>query len=148
MVANIKFPIGSPLIAISVIEDKEFDSDELCLDQVQLFFEDTIIMLRPVVDTDEIEITQSSNSSSLESLNNPPEWSRLLLGKTLETVWICKNTQNYEDQIILAFDFLQPTIAFLAEGSVLKAFWYKQVMRKESKPEKWAIQQLVPAIHN
>lgn len=147
MMANIDFSIGSPLIGVSVIEDEDFESNELCLDQVQLVFENTIITLRPLGDTDEIEITQCPNSST-EQFSNAPVWCKPLLGKKLQTVWICENAQGYRDHVIFAFDFLQPTIAFLAEGSVLKVFCYEQVMKKVSKPKMSAVQQLATAMHN
>lgn len=40
MVIN-EFPIGQTLLGVSTNEDQEFEGDELCLDQVKLYFEDT-----------------------------------------------------------------------------------------------------------
>jgi len=36
-----EFPIGQTLLGVSTNEDQEFEGDELCLDQVKLYFEDT-----------------------------------------------------------------------------------------------------------
>jgi hypothetical protein len=46
-------------------------------------------------------------------------------------VWVCENQQGYQDQVILAFEQLHPTIAFIAEGSVLKVFRYQQITHKQ-----------------
>ena len=121
------FPTGCILTEISVIEDKEFGGDELCLDQVQLIFQETKVILRSLADTDEIEIIHKNTTAS--SPTNTPTWCSQFLGKKLQTVWICENAQGYQDQIVFAFDRLHPSIAFVAEGSVLKVFRYEQVSR-------------------
>ena len=121
------FPTGRILTEISVIEDKEFGGDELCLDQVQLIFQDTEVILRSLADTDEIEIVRKTTAAS--SPANTPTWCSQFLGKKLQTVWVCENAQGYRDQIVFAFDRLHPSIAFIAEGSVLKVFRYEQVSR-------------------
>jgi len=43
----------------SILKEQEFNSDE-CLDRIQLIFQDTVVILQPLVDTDEIEIISSS----------------------------------------------------------------------------------------
>lgn len=48
------------------------------------------------------------------------------------TVWVCENDQGYRDQVIFAFEYLHPSIAFVAEGSVLKAFRYEQIKREKA----------------
>jgi hypothetical protein len=127
MVEN-ELPIGSILKEVSILEDQEFGGDELCLDRIQLIFHDTAVILQPLADTDEIEIVISSAPSSSDStLINSPSWSSSLLGKKLQTVWVCENHQGYRDQIIFAFEQLHPSIAFICEGSVLKVFRYQQV---------------------
>lgn len=57
----------------------------------------------------------------------------LALGIKLMSVWMCKNVQGYQDQIIFAFKTLHPTITFLAEGSVIKVFMHQQVYKKEDE---------------
>lgn len=118
--ATDEFPIGQTLTAISIVEDKEFSGKELCFDKIQLFFPDTTVTLLPIADTDEIEIIQETITTP-DSVNTP-SWCQFLLGKKLMTVWVCENDQGYRDQVIFAFEYLHPTIAFIAEGSVLKAF--------------------------
>lgn len=128
MAVKNRFPIGHPLMGISIVQETEFGGDELCLDRVELIFQKQTIVMMPISETDEIEIeTQSTISSSL--INNQ-NWGDFLIGKKLQMVWICKNSQGYKDQIIFAFDRLHPTIAFIAEGSVIKAFQYKQIYKK------------------
>lgn len=127
-----KLPIGSILKEVSIVEDKEFNSDELCLDRIQLIFQAGVVILQPLVDTDEIEIISSSIPSSSDStLINSPTWCSSLLGKKLQMAWVCENHQGYQDQIIFAFEQLHPTIAFIAEGSVLKVFRYQQITHKQ-----------------
>ncbi|MGK7904420.1 MAG: DUF6334 family protein [Hormoscilla sp.] len=122
-----EFPIGETLTEVSIVEYKEFGGDELCLDKVQLIFPDRTVILQPLADTDEIEIILKS--TTLTSLTNHPTWCSSLLGKKLQTVWVCENDQGYQDQIIFAFDRLHPSIAFIAEGSVLKAFHCEQILK-------------------
>jgi len=127
MVEN-ELPIGSILKEVSVLEDQEFGSDEICLDRIQLIFQDTAVILQPLADTDEIEIVISSAASSLSStLISSPTWCSSLLGKKLQMVWVCENHQGYRDQVIFAFEKLHPSMAFIAEGSVLKVFRYQQI---------------------
>ena len=42
-----KLPIGSILKEVSIVEDQEFGGNELCLDRIQLIFQDTSIILQP-----------------------------------------------------------------------------------------------------
>ncbi len=123
--ATDEFPIGQPLTAVSILEDKEFSSNEICLDKIQLFFQDSTITLLPIADTDEIEIIQENINTLSEE--NTPSWCQSLLGKKLMTVWICENDQGYRDQVIFAFEYMRPSIAFVAEGSVLKAFRHEPI---------------------
>ncbi len=124
MVIN-EFPIGQELKAVSIIEDKEFQSDELCFDKVQFLFKDTAVTLTPIIDTDEIDISQESNVNF--STVDTPSWCKQFLGKKLMTLWVCENNQGYQDQVIFAFENLRPSIAFIAEGSVIKAFQQEAV---------------------
>lgn len=119
MVCN-EFPIGQELKALSITEDKEFQSDELCFSKVQFIFKDTAITLTPIIDTDEIDITQESNVNF--STVDTPIWCKHFLGKKLMTLWVCENDQGYQDQVIFAFENLHPSISFVAEGSAIKAF--------------------------
>jgi hypothetical protein len=50
-------------------------------------------------------------------------------------VWICENDQGYKDQVILAFESLHPNIAFVAEGSVIKAFLNQQILKDKKLEE-------------
>jgi hypothetical protein len=99
MVIN-EFPIGQTLTAVSVEEYKEFGGDELSLDKVKLFFQDAMITLLPLTDTDEIDIIQEKThaASSVEA----PSWCQFFIGKKLMTVWVCDNDQGYRDQLIFA----------------------------------------------
>jgi Family of unknown function (DUF6334) len=149
MVIN-EFPIGQTLLGVSTQEDQEFDSDELCLDQVKLYFEDTEhkitwITLSPIVDTDEIDVKIEKNTKKPTKKNphfhadsnigNNQLLSSLRLGTKLMAVWICENDQGYKDQVILAFESLQPNIAFVAEGSVIKAFLNQQILKDKKREE-------------
>ncbi|WP_226889565.1 DUF6334 family protein [Nostoc sp. MG11] len=120
-----EFPIGQILTAVSIVEDKEFGGNELCIEQIKLFFQDTAITLQPFADTDEIEIVQQATTT--HSPVNTPSWCRHFISKKLMAVWVCDNNQGYRDQVILAFESLHPSIAFVAEGSVIKAFHQEQI---------------------
>ncbi|QLE58117.1 DUF6334 family protein [Nostoc sp. TCL26-01] len=122
-----EFPIGESLIAVSIVEDQEFSGDELCIDQVELFFPDTKITLLPIADTDEIEILQQAETNT--DAVDTPLWCQSLISKKLMMVWICDNNQGYQDQVIFAFDSLHPSITFISEGSVLKVFRSQQISK-------------------
>ncbi len=136
MVIN-EFPIGQTLLGVSTKEDQEFEGDELCLDQVKLYFEDTErkitwITLSPLVDTDEIDVKIEKNTKKLtrknphfypdSSIGNNQLATSLVRGTKLMAVWICENSQDYKDRVILDFGSIYPSISFIAEGSVIKAF--------------------------
>jgi hypothetical protein len=136
------FPIAKPLISVSVWESKEFGSDELCLEEVKLIFQGTELILKPIVDTDEIEITLKTHQylrtpSQImmeDSGSEPPIWCDNFIGKKLQTVWVCENCQGYRDQVILAFQHLHPSISFVAEGSVIKVFSLAQIKQEKISP--------------
>ena len=127
MVEN-ELPIGAPLLNILVEEDQTFTGKELCFERVRFVFTTQSITIEAISDTDEIKILQSSTTEGLES--DPPEWARSLIGEKLQTLWTCENAQGYFDQVILAFGQLQPTLAFVAEGAVLKAFQSQPLYKK------------------
>lgn len=132
---NDEFPIDSLVTGITILEDKDFGGDELCLDRIQLIFGENSVTLEAIADTDEIEISNSAlpkgGGAIASSSASLPDWCNALIGKTLQTVWVCENSQGYRDQVIFAFEQLQPSIAFVAEGSVLKVFHYEQVKRQQ-----------------
>lgn len=125
-----EFPIGQTLTAVSIVEEEEFAGNELCLNQVQFFFQDITITLLPLADTDEIEIVQQDMANLLAA--NTPSWCQPFIGRKLMTIWVCNNDQGYQDQVIFAFDSLHPSISFIVEGSVIKIFIYEQIY-KENK---------------
>jgi hypothetical protein len=122
-----EFPIGHPLVSVLVKEDREFGGNDLCLDEVCFVFPEATILLQPISDTDEIQITSVPTIASTQGV--APVWCEALLGQRLQTAWVCDNSQGYQDQVILAFGQLHPTIAFVAEGSTLKVFAYQQVKK-------------------
>lgn len=145
-----EFPIGYSLKEVIVQEDKEFDSNELCLDWVLLSFGDRTVTLKACPDTDEIEITINSVDKQTESAaagssqaNSMSHWFYPLINQKLQAVWVCENNQGYQDQVIFAFDHLRPSVSFLAEGSVIKVFRYAQVLRNENR-----ISLAVPEVSN
>ncbi|GAA6619019.1 DUF6334 family protein [Scytonema sp. NUACC26] len=128
MVEN-EFSIGQFLTAVSIAEDEEFLGNELCLGKVQLIFQDSAVTLIPMADTDEIEIRQESVPTT--SVIDTPSWCQSFIGQKLMTVWVCENNQGYRDQVIFAFEYLRPSIAFVAEGSVMKVFCCEQIIRTQ-----------------
>jgi hypothetical protein len=77
---------------VSIIEDKEFKGDELCLDKVQFLFKDTTVTITPIVDTNEINISQESNVNL--PVVDTPSWCEHFIGKKLMTLWVCENDQG------------------------------------------------------
>jgi Family of unknown function (DUF6334) len=129
-----ELPIGSPLINIVAIQDQTFTGDELCLDQVQFIFQNQTLTLKPIAETDEIELLQTPTLQLTTTVS--PDWGRSFLGKKLQTLWKCENAQGYQDQIILAFEHLQPSLAFLSEGSVLKVFQNQPIQKQQASSSK------------
>lgn len=157
-----EFPIGYSLRQVLIFENQEFGGDELCLDQLLLFFDGKVIILEPLADTDEIVIIPANEHQTIEWLfflektplrsNQPlgsattqklstslskaytPTWCSSLIDKKLQTVWVCKNAQGYFDKIDFAFERLHPSISLIAEGSVLKVFRYEQIHKLKASP--------------
>jgi hypothetical protein len=124
-----ELPIGQSLIAVSIVEEPEFNINELAISQIDLFFPNTKITLLPIADTDEIEIVQQADTTCTI---DTPLWCQDLITKKLMAVWICDNHQGYRDMVTFAFDSLHPSIAFVAEGSVLKVFRYEQIYKSRN----------------
>lgn len=124
-----EFPIGYVLQGVTIVEYEEFGDKELHLDEIQLIFEksNTAITLRPLADTDEVELTQEAISDT--NLIITPEWCKDMVGQKLQTIWVCNNSQGYQDQVIFAFGYLHPSLSFVSEGSVLKVFRLRQVRK-------------------
>lgn len=120
------FPIGQILTGIDVIEDEDFGGNEYYLEKVTLFFENQIIILSPIYDTDEIEIIIKDYQNHGEKINTP-FWGQSFVNKKLMTVWVCDNDQGYQDQVIFALGYLKPSLAFVSEGSAIKVFKYEQI---------------------
>jgi hypothetical protein len=126
-----ELPIGAPLLSIAIQEDKTFTASELCPDRIEFIFATQTLTLTPIVDTDEIELTiaENSNIDLCDRQECSPELGRSMIGKPLQTLWHCENSQGYQDQIIFAFGTLQPSLSILSEGSVLKVFQYQTIDR-------------------
>jgi hypothetical protein len=131
MVENNEFPISYTLTGVSIIEDKLFKGDELELDKVQLFFEEvsTVITLKPLPDTDEIEISQQVINSPFPA-TTPPDWCRPFIGKQLQAIWVCDNNQGYQDMVIFGFDWLRPSLTFISEASVLVVMCHNEMVKR------------------
>lgn len=125
-----EFPIGQTLTAVSVLEYKEYGGNLLSLDKIKLFFQDTSVTLLPISDTDEVEILVET--ATVPAVEDTPFWCESFIGKKLMTVWVCDNDQGYQDQVIFAFEYLHPSITFVAECSSLLVFLCEPVYRVKS----------------
>lgn len=121
-----EFPIGCTLTKVLVAEAHQFAANELYLSRVVLFFRDNNVILTPLANTDEIQITLAWENQAILIDLTTPVWCDLFIGQKLQTAWICENAQGCRDQVIFAFGRLHPSIGFLSEGSALKAFHFKQ----------------------
>ena len=125
-----EFPLGQTLTAVSIIEDKEDGGELLSLDKVQLVFQDTTVTLLPIADSDEVEILLET--ATIPAVADSPFWCQSFIGKKLMAVWVCDNDQGYRDQVIFAFEYLHPSITFVAECSSLLVFLCEPVCRVKS----------------
>ncbi len=130
-----ELPIGAPLLAIAIQEDETFTGTELCLDRIEFIFATQTLTLTPIVDTDEIalKLTETCSIDLCDRQECSPEFGRSIIGKPLQTLWNCENAQGYQDQIILAFGSLQPSLSILAEGSVLKVLQCQTIVGNASR---------------
>ena len=129
-----QIPLNQPLISIVEHQDTEFETDELCLDRLDLIFPNYQLTILPVTETDEISIQPNRgvyntvNQAALRAATR--NFWEPLLHQTLQMIWLCQNQQGYTDQLIFAFETLQPTLGILAEGSVLKPFYMRSISRQ------------------
>lgn len=126
-----EFPFGQTLIAVSILEYTEDGSPRLCLDKVQFVFQDTTVTLLPIADTDEVEILLET--AAVPAIADSPFWCKSFIGKKLTAVWVCENDRGYQDQVIFAFEYLHPSITFVAECSSLLVFLCEPVYRVKSE---------------
>jgi hypothetical protein len=112
--------IGQTLQGIRTIAETDFTTDTTYYALVELIFQDYAIVLKPILETDEIEITQIPNSS----METPtPAWGIKFLQQRLQTFWVSENAQGYQDQVSFALGSkLHPNLMFIAEGSAIKVF--------------------------
>jgi hypothetical protein len=127
---NEEFPRGYYLTGVSVVEYTESGGLDLELDEVHLLFDQIqrMVTLKPISATDEVEIIHQPTPNPPPTINTP-DWMQPFVGKKLGAVWVCDNQQGYQDLVIFAFQYLQPNIGFLAEGSVLKVVRHEMVKR-------------------
>ncbi|MDM8519441.1 DUF6334 family protein [Anaerolineales bacterium HSG6] len=127
---NEEFPMGYYLSGVSIIEYTESGGDDLELDEINLLFNEVqhMVTLKPISATDEVEIIHQAIPTPAPMMNTP-DWMQPFVGKMLDMVWVCDNQQGYQDLVIFAFQYLQPNIGFLAEGSVLKVVQHEMVQR-------------------
>lgn len=146
MANNFDDLIGCTLKDVTFTEDKELELDEIALDSINFYFDRKCINLKSLPETDEIEVNiesldNKSESSyiavsifdSLAEQSLLPYWIHNLIDKKIQAIWLCKNNQGYQDQVIFAFDYLTPSISFVAEDSVLKVFQYQPVYKQSRK---------------
>ncbi|NJL83729.1 MAG: hypothetical protein HC890_13810 [Chloroflexaceae bacterium] len=153
--------IGTRLTVVNLIEDRDLSTDELCLTEAVLIFEEReLVILTPLPETDEIEISinppHDSNTFGNGSFcklgselvkakflnNEQSQWYRQFYGHKLQAVWVSENNQGYQDLITFAFGQLHPSFSLIAEGSVLKVFVHQQVRRRHISQDKLQTRQL------
>ena len=123
---SMELPIGELLNGVSIIENTNHDSAEISLTQVKLYFQKKAIILQVVTETDEIDIVVEPLDDSYR-VNNTPKWCTEYINKMLQSVWICENNQKYQDQVIFAFEYITPSLSFVAEGSAMSVLKLEKV---------------------
>ncbi|MDM8519438.1 DUF6334 family protein [Anaerolineales bacterium HSG6] len=134
MVVSDEFPISYNLTGISVVENKIFGGKNLLLEEVNLFFAEVnkVIKLRPLGDTDEIEITQQTVTNVS---TGAPYWGETFIGKQLQAIWVCDNNQGYQDMVIFGFDWLRPSLTFISEVSMLVVMGHNETVKRTGLPQ-------------
>jgi hypothetical protein len=133
--------IGQALQWIHTVAESDFITDEACYAQVELIFPHYTIVLKPIEDTDEIELTQIATTAKMPSASPTvaPQWGADLIQQKLQTFWRSENAQGYQDQVTFAFGQLQPNLMFLAEGSTIKVFQCLPMVERSATTATYAL---------
>jgi hypothetical protein len=128
MQKSIESIIGMEIKKIVVDINTEFIpvSNEILVNTLVFQFEDCELAIRPIVDTDEIELTICDDKSLQYSNGNLFDHLR---GKSVKMIWRGTNQNGYFDLLTLGFHHLHPDITILSEGSVLKIFELQMVIK-------------------
>jgi hypothetical protein len=115
---------GKELTAIEVIcepEQKPTESQEQEITKITFGFGDKSMVVTPIADTDEIDVSLTSQLAMHSSKNCSAS---LLehIGSKLGFTWNCANLKGYSDMYILGFEDLHPDILILCEASELLLF--------------------------
>lgn len=85
-------------------------------------FENGWLECLPITDSDEVELSFFSNESSDLELEGYHEHQFEHLAGRLNVIWKCKNTNGYDDMVVLGFQHLDPSLAIVCEAGVLNVF--------------------------
>ncbi|OJJ19390.1 hypothetical protein BKI52_21510 [marine bacterium AO1-C] len=123
-IANI---LGQKLCGISLKKSEFISSkNEIIADEIVFHFDEIILQIRPLSDTDELQLSildSPPNNTILynyKGLNN-------FIGKQLVYTWKGINSQGYFDLFTLAFEYITPNISIVCEGSALKILIMKSI---------------------
>lgn len=110
--------LGQRVKKIVVDQNTVFDAprSKLIVDKVLIYLETKVLVIKPLTETDEIEILIK------DSVARESSWVDILgefVNSKLSYTWQCFNTNNYFDVFMLAFGSLRPSMAVLSEGSAL-----------------------------
>jgi hypothetical protein len=110
--------LGQRIKKIVVDQNTVFDEprSKLIADKVLIYLDTKVLVIKPLTETDEIEILIK------DSVARESSWVDILgefVNSKLSYTWQCFNTNNYFDVFMLAFGSLRPSMAVLSEGSAL-----------------------------
>lgn len=116
--------IGSALLQCLVKEEKvERRAIEAKSYRVIVFcFENGWLQCEPIPSSDEIHLSLISPKPIDMELEEYQIHHFGHISGRLQVVWKCKNTNDYDDMIVLGFRHLDPSIAIVCEGGVLNVF--------------------------
>lgn len=128
--------LGQKVKRIKVSQNNIFDTprNELMVDEVLIYLDNKIIVLRPITETDEIEVLVKDQQVENFELSNVEILPQFVNSK-LSYTWECFNTNNYFDTFMMAFDNLKPNVAILCDGNVLKILLLEELPNSVSNLE-------------
>lgn len=120
--------LDQALSKILIKQNADFVSPDnyVLADEIIFLLEKSFIRILPIIDTDEL-VVEYNDLAELGNIDGTQEYLTHFTGKTFSAVWSCKNTNGYSDLFILSFNFLQPSLLILSEGSALALFEAKQL---------------------
>ncbi|XZF16352.1 DUF6334 family protein [Chitinophagaceae bacterium MMS25-I14] len=111
---------GKKLTSLKIIENTSYENAGWLLADKMLFcFDNLLLTLKPLTETDEISIEYTDLTKSIDGANYKDVFSEFI-GHKFGNTWECTNLNGYFDAYLIGFDTLHPHLLVLSEGNTLK----------------------------